>query len=554
MVEHHSYKIQNVIQKELFNAKSSIKIVVAWFTNDLLFQPLVLKQKAGVNVEIILNKDEINCSEDNSIDFDELVNVGGSVRWNDTKQLLHDKFCIIDGRIVISGSYNWTNKAEYNEENVSVFKDESETIAFFEKKYTDLAKKIGISKKIIQKPQRQAKDTIQLPSDYDPYLETSWVERQCKFTIEDSKTRIIENGLQYSKDRKRLLKCGNKSTYIVINNTVEIICDNAFEDCSELESVVFPKSLICIGKEAFRNCQKLKFVDLPESTRMIGERAFSCCYELSSINMPKVRRIGGRCFGFTKKLQKITIPKSTTIIEGNPIVCSNVTSIVCQDSSFVVKDGILYSDYGKKIVCCICPKERIEIPEGVTNIGDYAFYRNNNITSIILPDSLCSIGDYAFSGLGNLEEVKMSQYCKVRTIGICAFNSCKKLKAIRLPFSLSVIGGSAFQCCENLVDISLPSSVTEIGGGAFSYCNRLESIYLPTHLRKMGYGVFSSSNKLKAIRLPESIDSNIGRAFDGSQIETIYVPKMFRLMIEKFLMINDRPFTEYHRNAQIIEY
>ena len=62
MVEHHSHKIQNIIQKELFNAKQSIKIVVAWFTNDLLFQPLVLKQKVGVNVEIILNKDEINCS------------------------------------------------------------------------------------------------------------------------------------------------------------------------------------------------------------------------------------------------------------------------------------------------------------------------------------------------------------------------------------------------------------------------------------------------------------------------------------------------------------
>ena len=328
MVEHHSHKIQNVIQKELFNAKSSIKIVVAWFTNDLLFQPLVLKQKAGVNVEIILNKDEINCSEDNSIDFNELVNAGGIVRWNESKQLMHDKFCIIDGRIVISGSYNWTNKAEYNEENVSVFKDESDTIAFFEKKYTDLAKKIGICSKTIQKPKEQVIDSIQEePSGYDPYLESNWVEGQCMFTMEDSKTRIIENGLQYSKDRKRLLKCGNKSKYIEINNGVEIICNNAFEDCSELECVVFPRSLICIGKEAFRNCQKLKSVDLPESTRIIGERAFSCCYELNSINMPKVRIIGGRCFGYTKKLQKITIPKSTWRIEGNPIICSNVTSM-----------------------------------------------------------------------------------------------------------------------------------------------------------------------------------------------------------------------------------
>ena len=43
MIEHYSHKIQNAIQKELFKANSSIKIAVAWFTNDLLFQPLLLK-------------------------------------------------------------------------------------------------------------------------------------------------------------------------------------------------------------------------------------------------------------------------------------------------------------------------------------------------------------------------------------------------------------------------------------------------------------------------------------------------------------------------------
>ena len=141
MVEHYSNKIQNVIQKELFNAKQSIKIVVAWFTNDLLFQPLVLKQQAGVKVEIILNRDEINDSDDNNIDFCELINVGGVVRWNETKQLMHDKFCVIDDSIVIYGSYNWTNKAEYNEESIAVSRNESETIKFYLDKFRKLAEK-----------------------------------------------------------------------------------------------------------------------------------------------------------------------------------------------------------------------------------------------------------------------------------------------------------------------------------------------------------------------------------------------------------------------------
>ena len=143
MIEHHSYKIQNVIQKELFNAKQSIKIVVAWFTNDLLFQPLVLKQGAGVQVEIILNRDEINCSNENNVNFNELVNAGGIVRWNDTKQLMHDKFCIIDDSIVIYGSYNWTNKAEYNEESITIARDEFETTKFYIDNFNRLSKKFS---------------------------------------------------------------------------------------------------------------------------------------------------------------------------------------------------------------------------------------------------------------------------------------------------------------------------------------------------------------------------------------------------------------------------
>ena len=110
MIEYHSHKIQNAIQKELFKAQSSIRIAVAWFTNDLLFQPLLLKLSTGVKVEIILNKDNINCSKENEIDFDRFVEYGGVLRWNTTKQLLHDKFCIIDDNVVIAGSYNWTKK------------------------------------------------------------------------------------------------------------------------------------------------------------------------------------------------------------------------------------------------------------------------------------------------------------------------------------------------------------------------------------------------------------------------------------------------------------
>jgi len=150
MIEHYSHKIQNAIQKELFKANNSIKIAVAWFTNDLLFQPLLLKLAAGVSVELILNKDEINCSDDNEVNFDEFVKAGGILRWNDTKQLMHEKFCIIDDEIVIYGSYNWTNKAEYNEESITIAKGEDSTTQFYVDKFLNFSKKYAQVEKIIE--------------------------------------------------------------------------------------------------------------------------------------------------------------------------------------------------------------------------------------------------------------------------------------------------------------------------------------------------------------------------------------------------------------------
>lgn len=138
MIEHYNKRIQNVIQKELFNAKISIKIAVAWFTNELLFQPLLLKLQTGVSVELVLNKDEINNSDDNDIDFSEFVENGGILHWNDSQRLMHEKFCIIDDEVVIYGSYNWTNKAEFNDESIAVSRNEQSTVKF----YTDSFEKL----------------------------------------------------------------------------------------------------------------------------------------------------------------------------------------------------------------------------------------------------------------------------------------------------------------------------------------------------------------------------------------------------------------------------
>jgi len=108
------------IQLEISNAKNSVFIAVAWFTNKKIFNELVKKAKNDCIVHLIISDDHIN--ENSSINFD-LLNINSSKVFkigNGDTELMHNKFCVIDHCNVITGSYNWSYKAENNFENIVV--------------------------------------------------------------------------------------------------------------------------------------------------------------------------------------------------------------------------------------------------------------------------------------------------------------------------------------------------------------------------------------------------------------------------------------------------
>jgi hypothetical protein len=128
------------IAQEINKAKSSIYIAVAWFTNQTLFDELVKKAKEGQTILLMISNDEINSNS--SIVFEEL-NVGNSrvFRIGDgKKELLHHKFCVIDHDTVISGSYNWSYKAETNFENITITSDDFSLAEQFISKFKELQK------------------------------------------------------------------------------------------------------------------------------------------------------------------------------------------------------------------------------------------------------------------------------------------------------------------------------------------------------------------------------------------------------------------------------
>lgn len=117
--------IQIQIIKELQLAKSSIKIAVAWFTDIEILKILEKKQTENVSIELVISNDEINTGL-YGLNFSNLEKLGGKVYFvggSNNETLMHNKFCIIDKSTIISGSYNWSKKAQRNHENVTIIKE-----------------------------------------------------------------------------------------------------------------------------------------------------------------------------------------------------------------------------------------------------------------------------------------------------------------------------------------------------------------------------------------------------------------------------------------------
>lgn len=120
--------IQLHIIHELNKARNSLVIAVAWFTDSKIFDALCEKAASGVRVELMLANDRIN---DKSCDDQErLIASGGIVTLAGTrgngKTLMHNKFCVIDGTTIVTGSFNWSKKAQQNDENITVITDAAE--------------------------------------------------------------------------------------------------------------------------------------------------------------------------------------------------------------------------------------------------------------------------------------------------------------------------------------------------------------------------------------------------------------------------------------------
>mgnify|MGYP002545209367 FL=1 len=175
----------------------------------------------------------------------------------------------------------------------------------------------------------------------------------------------------------------------------------------------------------------------PERSYFHWRDGFFNCSALTSVTIPNgVISIGNFAFGSCTGLKSITIPSSVTSIENNIFQdCTGLTNITVDSSnpSFCSESGVLFNK--DKTTLIYCPRRKTgsyTIPDGVTAIGDYAFYYCSGLTSVTIPSSVTSIG------------------------------------------------GSAFQHCTGLTSITIPNSVTSIVNLAFWDCDSLTIVYIPS--------------------------------------------------------------------------
>ena len=123
--------------------------------------------------------------------------------------------------------------------------------------------------------------------------------------------------------------------------------------------------------------------------------------------------------------------------------------------------------------------QKVEIGDGVTTIGDLAFYNCFSLSSVTIPDGVTSIGNNTFVNCYSLYAITMP--IGVTKINTGVFRNCYSLSSVTIPLGITSISSQAFQNCYSLSSVTIPASVTSIGSQAFRNCTGVRYYDITQH-------------------------------------------------------------------------
>lgn len=230
---------------------------------------------------------------------------------------------------------------------------------------------------------------------------------------------------------------GNQVTNYILGDNITAIGDGWFYGCNNLSSITIPDGVTTIGSQAFMECDGLTQITLPEALTTIGYYAFYGCSGITEIVIPdNVTIIRERAFE-NCNLNKITIGESVDSIgdkafSGCPFTtivwkAKNVGDFKKDDTPFYWKINNIYPYERTQYITSFTFDKTVEhipsylcqemtglteltLSEGLISVGDSAFTRIGNITTLDIPSSVTTLGKYAFGGFYNLTSV----YCHAK--------------------------------------------------------------------------------------------------------------------------------------------
>ena len=294
---------------------------------------------------------------------------------------------------------------------------------------------------------------------------------------------------------------------VVIEEGVTRIGAYLFHNCDNIKSVTFTSSITEIGSNAFRDCDGLTDVTLPDNITCINTFTFYNCSGLTRVSIPAgVTDINYDAFVGCKSLKNVYYSGTMAQWEDISIDVSNSNLynafIHCSDGSLGIETG----SCGYEATYSLDYSTGELTISGYGDMYDYEydespFFENSAITSITVSDGVTSIGDYAFYCCDNLTAVALPT--GITKIGDWAFSSCFRLSEFEFKNGLVSIGEEAF-AYTGLTSVAIPDSVKTIADGAFTACYELTTLSIGRGLESLDDSAFLEDSEIASITVDSS--------------------------------------------------
>ena len=339
-----------------------------------------------------------------------------------------------------------------------------------------------------------------------------------------------------------------KTVTFAEGSQLEVIMNNAFLECTALESITIPSTVKTIGHSGgtgyfnvFKGCTNLKTVTFETdadgkcSLEKIGNNSFQGT-ALTEFNLPETTAetlvLEEALFSGCRSLTKVSLPAQVASFSGVFNGCISIKELnVPENDEFLLEDGIIYSKDKTQIGLVLkdLATEDLVIADGVTTIAASAFANQASLKSVSLPASIKEIGASAFANCVNLQSVtfrKSDEVAESMTIlRDKLFQGCKSLTTITgIPSTVTSFGSYTFAACPLSADFAIPSQITSVGTYAFADSG-IQSVVIPQGLTKINTNMFDRCLSLTSVTFAEgnkltTIENN---AFRGCKALTNFV-------------------------------